>query len=169
MTLILVFHPDLAASQANRALADAARELPGIQLIDMAGLYPDGRIDVEAEAARLMAADRLVLQFPVQWYSTPPLLKAWQDAVLTRMVYLAPASEGAKLQGMPLPAIDQVEGDALVDLRGQRDPRALLDRWLAPAAARGEADFDFADGLSFALSSSQRWRIWRRPLPALSA
>jgi len=74
-----------------------------------------------------------------------------------------------KLQGMPLPAIDQVEGDALVDLRGQRDPRALLDRWLAPAAARGEADFDFADGLSFALSSSQRWRIWRRPLPALSA
>lgn len=102
MTLILVFHPDLAASQANRALADAARELPGIQLIDMAGLYPDGRIDVEAEAARLMAADRLVLQFPVQWYSTPPLLKAWQDAVLTRMVYLAPASEGAKLQGMPL-------------------------------------------------------------------
>ena len=31
------------------------------------------------------------------------------------------------------------------------------------------ADFDFADGLSFALSSSQRWRIWRRPLPALSA
>lgn len=32
--------------------------------------------DGEREAARLLAADRLVFQFPIQWYSTPALLKA---------------------------------------------------------------------------------------------
>lgn len=101
-TLILMFHPDFTASRANRALHDAAAKLPGVTIVDMGARYPDGRIDVDAEVARLMAADRLILQFPVQWYSTPPLLKAWQDAVLTRMVYLAPQTEGAALVGMPL-------------------------------------------------------------------
>lgn len=101
-TLILMFHPDFAASRANRALHDAAVAVDDVTIVDMAALYPDGRIDIDAEVARLLAADRLILQFPVQWYSTPPLLKAWQDAVLTRMVYLAPRTEGAALVGMPL-------------------------------------------------------------------
>ena len=51
---------------------------------------------------RLLSARRVVLQFPVQWYATPPLLKAWQDAVLTRMYYMAYASEGRHLEGTPL-------------------------------------------------------------------
>jgi Putative NADPH-quinone reductase (modulator of drug activity B) len=86
MTVILVFHPDLRRSRANRALLDAASKLAELEVVDMSALYPDGRIDVDVEVGRLIAAERLVLQFPVQWYSTPPLLKAWQDAVLTRMV-----------------------------------------------------------------------------------
>ena len=49
--------------------------------------------DGEREAAGLLSADRIVLQFPIQWYSTPPLLKAWQHAVLTRMYYVAYESE----------------------------------------------------------------------------
>lgn len=101
-TLILLFHPHFAGSRANRALLDAAATLPGIEIIDMQELYPDGRVDADAEVARLVAADRIVLQFPVQWYSTPPLLKAWQDAVLTRMFYIAYEAEGAKLAGKPL-------------------------------------------------------------------
>lgn len=101
-TLILMFHPHYAASRANRALCEAAARRPGVTIVDMAALYPDGRIDVEAEVARLLSADRLVLQFPVQWYSTPPLMKTWQDEVLTRMFYLAPETEGARVRGMPL-------------------------------------------------------------------
>ena len=50
----------------------------------------------------MLTADRIVLQFPVQWYSTPPLLKAWQDAVLTRMFYVAYEAEGRYLEGTPL-------------------------------------------------------------------
>ncbi|MET3892689.1 putative NADPH-quinone reductase [Bosea sp. OAE506] len=101
-TLILLFHPHFADSRANRALIDAAATLPEAEIVDMQALYPDGRFDADAEVTRLVAADRIVLQFPVQWYSTPPLLKAWQDAVLTRMFYVAYEAEGAKLAGKPL-------------------------------------------------------------------
>jgi putative NADPH-quinone reductase len=101
-TTVLVFHPDYARSHANRALADAVDTSPDVEIVDMGGLYPDGAIELDAEVARLLAADRLVLQFPVQWYSTPPLLKAWQDTVLTRMYYVRPAEEGERLRGLPV-------------------------------------------------------------------
>jgi glutathione-regulated potassium-efflux system ancillary protein KefG len=105
-TLVLLFHPDLTRSKANVALAEAAASVPGVKVIDMQARYPDGRIDMftdgAVEAKRLLSADRLVLQFPVQWYSTPPLLKAWQDAVLTRMFYIAYEAEGRRLEGTPL-------------------------------------------------------------------
>lgn len=101
-TLIILSHPGFAGSRANRALADAAAALPGVEVAHLEGLYPDGRIDADAEVARLVAAERIVLQFPVQWYSTPPLLKAWQDAVLTRMFYVNPRTEGDLIAGRPL-------------------------------------------------------------------
>ena len=101
-TLILVFHPALARSKANAALATAAAALPDTDVVDMQALYPDGVVDADREVARLLAADRIVLQFPIYWYSTPPLLKAWQDAVLTRMYYIAYEAEGRRLEGTPI-------------------------------------------------------------------
>lgn len=100
-TLVLLSHPGYGQSRANRALANAASALPGVEVAHLEGLYPGGDIDVDAEVARLIAAERVVLQFPVQWYSTPPLLKAWQDAVLSRMFYVNPESEGRLIAGRP--------------------------------------------------------------------
>lgn len=101
-TLILLFHPDLGRSRANAALAGAALRLPSVEVIDLYSLYPNGEIDADQEVARLLSADRIVFQFPIQWYSTPPLLKAWQDAVLTRMYYIAYETEGRLMEGKPL-------------------------------------------------------------------
>lgn len=101
-TLILLFHPDIANSRANAAMVEAAARLPGVQVADLHALYPDGVIDADAEVARLLAADRIVLQFPLQWYSTPPLLKAWQDLILTRMFYIDYEAEGRRLEGKPI-------------------------------------------------------------------
>lgn len=104
-TLLLIFHPDLFRSKANAALACAAFDLPCIEVRDMQTLYPNGfdlSRDGAAEAERLLSADRVVLQFPVQWYSTPPLLKGWMDAVLTRMFYLEYETEGRRLEGTPI-------------------------------------------------------------------
>ncbi len=97
-TLVLLFHPDLSRSGANAVLAGRAGALPGVEVVNMQEAYPNGMDiyrDGEREAVRLLEADRIVLQFPVQWYSTPPLLKARQDAVLTRMFYIAYEAEGA--------------------------------------------------------------------------
>ena len=77
-----------------------------------------------------------------------------------------------KLDAMPTNAYASSERDALVDLRAMRDPRAAIESWLAPAAASTparEAVLDFADGQVFALRANQRWRLWRRPLPAFTA
>jgi putative NADPH-quinone reductase len=105
-TLILLFHPDIEKSKANAALQSAARTVPGTRVVDVQARYPGGVIDMladgEAEARALLEADRIVLQFPIQWYSTPALLKAWQDAVLTRMYYIHADKEGDELAGTPL-------------------------------------------------------------------
>lgn len=72
-TLVLVFHPDMTASRVNRALAEQAERLGGdIVVRRMYDIYPDFHIDVAAEQQALTAADRIVLQFPMYWFSTPP-------------------------------------------------------------------------------------------------
>lgn len=101
-TRVLLFHPDYARSKANRALADAAAAVAGVEIVDMYGRYPTGSIDVDHEVAGLLAAERLVLQFPVQWYSTPPLLKAWQDEVLSPMYYVHAKEQGDRMRGAPV-------------------------------------------------------------------
>lgn len=79
-TVVLLFHPNLANSVANRALKEVA-EQAGIEVRDMYALYPDFKIDVAAEQAVLAQADRIVFQFPMYWYSTPALFKQWEDDV----------------------------------------------------------------------------------------
>jgi putative NADPH-quinone reductase len=101
-TLVLNFHPDPTSSRANAALADAARRFPGVSVREIATLYASRAVDPQAEARRLLAADRIVLLFPVQWYAPPATFKAWADAVLTRMYYVAYEVEGRRMEGKPL-------------------------------------------------------------------
>jgi putative NADPH-quinone reductase len=82
-TTIFVTHPNINQSRVNSALAKGAESLTGVEVRYLYDLYPDGKIDVAAEQAVLENTDRIVLQFPMQWYSTPPLLKQWLDDVLT--------------------------------------------------------------------------------------
>ena len=79
--LVVLAHPVLERSRANRAMAAAAAALPGVALHDLYEEYPDFLIDVAAEQARLAAHSHIVLQFPLYWYSTPSLLKEWIDTV----------------------------------------------------------------------------------------
>lgn len=73
-----------------------------------------------------------------------------------------------RLEAMPLAACTNPGIDAaLIDLRDARDPRAVVERWLSPAAqslARREIVLDFSDGQVFTLRANQRWRFWRKPL-----
>ncbi len=86
--LVIVAHPEIEVSRANRHLMRAAeglaeRELPGrIAVRDLYALYPDYLIDVAAEQAALAAARLIVWQHPLHWYGMTPLLKLWVDEVL---------------------------------------------------------------------------------------
>ncbi|MFD0705392.1 NAD(P)H-dependent oxidoreductase [Alloscardovia venturai] len=80
-TVVLVFHNDLNSSRANAALAEAARSVDGVEVRDMYALYPDFKIDIKKEQEVLEGADRIVLQFPMHWYSAPALLQQYFDDV----------------------------------------------------------------------------------------
>ena len=80
--LILFAHPAIGRSEANRVMFEAAGKLPGVTAIDLYGEYPTYDIDIDREQQRLLDHDVVVFQYPFYWYSTPSLLKEWQDLVL---------------------------------------------------------------------------------------
>lgn len=80
--LVLFAHPAQRKSSINVAMAATARALEGVTFVDLYAEYPRFSVDVDREQRRLMEHDVIVFQFPVFWYSTPALLKQWQDLVL---------------------------------------------------------------------------------------
>ncbi len=80
--LVLFAHPSQHRSEANRPLVRATEALDGVTVIDLYAEYPDFYIDIDREQQRLRDHDVVVFMFPLYWYSTPSLLKEWQDLVL---------------------------------------------------------------------------------------
>jgi glutathione-regulated potassium-efflux system ancillary protein KefF len=95
--LVLFAHLDLRRSRINGAMLTAIGDLPGVEIHDLLELYPDFYIDVAAERRTLLAADLLVLQHPLYWYSAPAIIKHWQDLVLERGFAYGPG--GTALHG----------------------------------------------------------------------
>jgi glutathione-regulated potassium-efflux system ancillary protein KefG len=80
-TLVVFAHPALERARVNAALGEAAAAAPGVTFLDLYEVYPDFAVDVAAEQRRLAEHRVVVLQFPLYWYSSPALLKEWQDLV----------------------------------------------------------------------------------------
>jgi len=95
--LVIYAHPAPQRSRVNCRLADAARALPNVEMRDLYEIYPDFHIDIPLEQALLAAADLVVFQHPIQWYSMPSLLKEWVDVVLEHGWAYGP--DGTALQG----------------------------------------------------------------------
>lgn len=95
---VFIFHPNISQSRVNHKLLES---LNGeIEIRYMYELYPDGNINVAKEQEVLEKTDRIILQFPMYWYSSPALLKEWEDKVLT--YGWAYGSSGNALQGKEL-------------------------------------------------------------------
>lgn len=80
--LVLLAHPSPDRSEVNGPMAAAARRIDGVTLVDLYAEYPAFDIDIDREQARLQAHDIICFLHPLYWYSTPAILKEWQDLVL---------------------------------------------------------------------------------------
>ncbi len=81
--LILYYaHPGQRFSNVNKAMWAAAQSVEGITRVDLYAEYPRFDINVDREQSRLLDHEVIVFQFPLFWYSTPSLVKEWQDLVL---------------------------------------------------------------------------------------
>ncbi|OBZ12226.1 NAD(P)H-dependent oxidoreductase [Bacillus sp. FJAT-26390] len=82
-TMVIAAHPQLNTSRANQAWLLELQKNSNIHVRDLYNEYRDWNIDIEKEQQLLLQYDRIVFQFPLFWYSCPPLLKKWFDDVLT--------------------------------------------------------------------------------------
>lgn len=95
--LILFAHPSLHRSEVNYPLFQGAAGLDNVTRVDLYQEYPTYDIDIEREQQRLLDHDVIVFMFPLYWYSTPAILKEWQDLVLE--YGFAYGNEGTALSG----------------------------------------------------------------------
>jgi putative NADPH-quinone reductase len=98
MTLIIVAHPNLEKSVANRTIIEALKKSNlEIEVRNLTDLYPDFKIDAESEQTALLKHDTVVFQYPIFWYNMPAILKHWFDVVFQHQ--FAYGSKGDKLKG----------------------------------------------------------------------
>jgi len=81
--LVIVAHPNLTQSKVHKRWLQELQNHPEITVHNLFATYPNWIIDVAKEQQLLNEHDRIVLQFPFYWYSCPPLLKKWEDDILT--------------------------------------------------------------------------------------
>lgn len=80
--LILFAHPSQHRSEVNAPLFKQAQNIEGVTAVDLYYEYPTLHINIDKEQQRLLNHDVIIFQFPLYWYSTPAILKEWQDLVL---------------------------------------------------------------------------------------
>ena len=79
---ILFAHPALEKSRVNKKLIKEVHSQQNVTLNDLYEHYFDFDIDIEREKKLLLEHDIIIFHHPFFWYSTPALIKQWQDLVL---------------------------------------------------------------------------------------
>ncbi len=95
--LILFAHPAYSRSVVQKALRTAASDIKNITIHDLYDTYPEFIIDPDKEQQLLINHDIIIFQHPYFWYSTPSILKEWQDIVLEH--HFAYGKGGDRLKG----------------------------------------------------------------------
>ncbi|MDT8862920.1 NAD(P)H-dependent oxidoreductase [Alkalihalobacillus sp. MEB130] len=98
--LVIVAHPNIENSSVNQTWLEELKKNSAITVHELYKEYPHENIDVKREQILCEEHDRIVWQFPFYWYSCPPLMKKWEDEVLTHG--WAYGSEGNKLHNKEL-------------------------------------------------------------------
>jgi glutathione-regulated potassium-efflux system ancillary protein KefG len=75
-------HPALEKSRVHAVLLRTARQISEIFINDLYQEYPLFDIDIKREQELLLSHDIIIFQHPLYWYSSPAIIKQWQDLVL---------------------------------------------------------------------------------------
>ena len=95
--LIILAHPNISNSVINKRLIAEANKYPDkFTVHDISAVYGDKPIDVQKEQVLIKEHGALVLQFPIFWFSSPPILKKWLDEVLTYGFAYGSKSDGMR-------------------------------------------------------------------------
>lgn len=80
--LMLFAHPAFHKSRVNKLLVEGFSDIEGLTFHDLYQEYPELDIDIQREQELMEKHDVIVFHFPLFWYSSPAILKEWQDLVL---------------------------------------------------------------------------------------
>ncbi|WP_048795419.1 MULTISPECIES: NAD(P)H-dependent oxidoreductase [Serratia] len=155
--LILSGHRYPERSRISEAAGQALSTLPGVTVHNLMNEYPDFVIDVKREQQLLKTHDVVVMLFPFWWYSSPAILKEWQDQVLE--YGFAYGSEGKVLHGKPFMVMTSTGGneaaytsqgynryavdDLLLPFQAMANLTGML--WQSPAMIQGANDISDND------------------------
>ena len=98
--LLLFAHPALEKSRVHATMLQYVQQIGDVTINDLYQQYPFFDIDVRREQELLLAHDIFVFQHPFYWYSSPAIIKQWQDLVLEHG--WAYGRNGRMLQGKQL-------------------------------------------------------------------
>jgi glutathione-regulated potassium-efflux system ancillary protein KefF len=97
MALVILAHPNYETSIANKTIIEEMFKYDtNLEIRNIYKLYPDYKIDVEAEQQALLRHDTIIFQYPMFWFNMPAILKLWLDDVFTYQ--FAYGSQGDKLK-----------------------------------------------------------------------
>ena len=100
-TLLVLAHTDYDNSFANKEIVGQLMKLvPNIELVHIDKEYPDLKIDIEKEQAKLVKSDVIIFQFPLYWYNAPSSLRKWIEVVFKHG--FSHGSKGKALHGKKL-------------------------------------------------------------------
>ena len=83
-TLVILVHPNMENSRINKRWKEELEKYPDkITVHELYKEYPDWNINIEKEQELLEKHNNIIFEFPLYWYSSPPILKKWLDEVLS--------------------------------------------------------------------------------------
>ena len=110
-TLIIVTHPEINNSIINKRWIEELNKYPEKYTFhELYKTYPDWKIDVAKEQQLINSYDKIIFQFPLYWFSSPPLLKQWEDKVMLRG-WAYGSKSGYKMEGKKIALAITLGGD----------------------------------------------------------
>ncbi|WP_435522031.1 NAD(P)H-dependent oxidoreductase [Coprobacter tertius] len=120
--MVLLAHPDMERSQGNKALIEAIKDYPQV---DVVNLCEENFFDAEEFAEKINMSKAVIFQFPFYWASAPASMKKWIDEIFT------PIAKTDIVKGKPLLIVTTTASEAGAYRSGGRN-HFTIDELLRP-------------------------------------